>query len=176
MSKLTHEQLEHFVDNALRDQPLQRAPGDLENKVMAAITQGAIAPWWRSSFAHWPMAARVLFLIASVGFVKLGLEAAALIGPLDPVARSAALFAELAWIHALFTTIGAVLRSLPSWWIYGGAAVLGALYLMLFGVSAAAEKPVAEPIEDGPFDLGPGHRLATRESPRWLASCCRRMP
>lgn len=137
--KTTPEQLERFVDKALRDQPLQRAPSDLECKVMAAIEHRAATPWWRNSFAHWPMAARVLFLVASAVFVKLGLEAAAfVIGPLDPAARSAALLAELAWIHALFVSIGAVLRSLPSWWIYCGVTVIGALYLMLFGVSAAA--------------------------------------
>jgi hypothetical protein len=136
----TPEQLERFIDKVLRDQPLHRAPSDLESKVLAAISlRQTTNPWWRSSFAHWPMAARVLFLVASAVFVKLGLDAAALvIGPIDPAARSAALFAELAWIHALFVSIGAVLRSLPSWWIYCGVTVLGALYLMLFGVSAAA--------------------------------------
>jgi hypothetical protein len=133
------EQLERFVDKALRDQPLQRAPSDLESKVMAAIAHRAATPWWHGSFANWPMAARVLFLVASAVFVKLGLEAAAVIvGPIDPAARGAALFAELAWIHALFVSIGAVLRSLPALWVYCGLAVLGALYLMLFGVSAAA--------------------------------------
>lgn len=137
--KPTPEQLEHFIDKALRDQPLQRAPSDLESKVMVAIAHGAVTPWWHNSFAHWPMAARVLFLVASAVFVKLGLEASALvIGPIDPAARSSALFAQLAWVHALFVAIGALVRSLPSWWIYGGVAVLGALYLMLFGVSAAA--------------------------------------
>lgn len=137
--KPTPEQLERFIDKALRDQPLQRAPSDLESKVMAAIAHGAVTPWWHNSFAHWPMAARVLFLVASAVFVKLGLEASALvIGPIDPAARSSALFAQLAWVHALFVAIGALVRSLPSWWIYGGVAVLGALYLMLFGVSAAA--------------------------------------
>lgn len=137
--KLTPEQLERFVHQALRDQPLQRAPGDLENKVMAAIAQRAATPWWRSSFAHWPIAARVLFLVASAVLVKLALDAAAdVIGPIDPTARGMALFAELTWIRALFVTIGAVLRSLPSWWLYGGVTVLGVLYLMLFGVSAAA--------------------------------------
>jgi hypothetical protein len=135
----TPEQLERFIDKALRDQPLQRAPSDLETKVMAAIAHRAVTPWWRSSFTHWPAAERVLFLVASAVFVKLGLDAAALvIGPIDPAARSAALFAELAWIHALFVSIGAVLRTLPSWWIYCGVTVLGALYLILFGVSAAA--------------------------------------
>jgi len=137
--KLTPEQLERLIDKALRDQPMQRAPSDLQSKVMAAIAHRAVTPWWRSSFAHWPMAARVLFLVASAVFVKLGLDAAAIVvGPIDPVARSAALFAQLAWIHALFVSLGAVVRNLPSWWIYGAVTVLGAFYLMLFGVSAAA--------------------------------------
>jgi hypothetical protein len=137
--KPTPEQVERLIDAALRDQPLQRAPSDLESKVMAALAHRAATPWWRSSFAHWPTAARVLFLVASAVFVKLGLDAAALVlGPIDPAASSAALFAELTWIHALFISIGAVLRSLPSWLVYGGVTVLGVLYLMLFGVSAAA--------------------------------------
>ena len=139
MNTPDHEQLERFIDKALRDQPLERAPSDLESKVMAAIAHRATTPWWQSNFAHWPMAARVLFLVASAVFVRFGLDAAsALIGPIDPAARSMALFAELAWIHALFVSIGSVLRSLPSWWIYCGVTVLGTLYLMLFGVSAAA--------------------------------------
>lgn len=135
----TPEQLERLVDRALRDQPLHHAPSDLESKVMAAIAHRAITPWWRSSFAHWPMAARVLFLVVSVGFVKLGLDAAAMvIGPLDPGARSAALFAELAWIHALFASLGTLLRSVPSWWLYCVVTVIGGLYLALFGISAVA--------------------------------------
>lgn len=137
--KPTPEQLERFIDKALRDQPEHRAPSALESKVMAAIAQRATVPWWQTSFAHWPMAARILFLAVSAVLVKFGLDAAALvIGPLDPAARSAALFAELTWVHALFVSIGGVVRSLPSWWIYCGLAVLSALYLMLFGVSAAA--------------------------------------
>jgi hypothetical protein len=63
---------------------------------------------------------------------------ALLIDPINPGARSAALFADVAWIPSLFLTIGEVFRDLPSFWIYGGAAILGALYLTLFGVSAAA--------------------------------------
>ena len=133
------EQLEHLANKALRDQPLLRAPISLESKVLAEIVRRATAPWWQNSFAQWPMAARVVFLVMSVGFVKLGLEAVSLvIDPLDPAARSAALFAEVSWIHALFATVGAVFRGLPTLWVYGGVAVLAALYVMLFGMSAAA--------------------------------------
>ena len=133
------QQLERLIDKALRDQPLRRAPAGLEDKVMAAIARRAAAPWWHGSFTSWPVAARLLFLITSVGFAKLGLEATALVmGPLDPSAQGAALFADVAWIASLFTTFEAVCRDLPSLWIYGGLSVLGVLYLTLFGVSAAA--------------------------------------
>lgn len=133
------EQLERLVHQALQEQPLQRAPATLESKVMAEISRRATAPWWQRSFSHWPVAARLAFLALSVGFIKLGLDAASqLVGPLNPSVRGAALFAELSWIHALFTSLGAVFRSLPVLWVYGGIAVLAGLYLMLFGVSAAA--------------------------------------
>ena len=141
MNTPTHrdEQLERLADQALRDQPLLRAPASLEHKVLAAIARRAAAPWWQSSFGKWPMVARLVFLVMSVGFVKLGLEAAALIiDPIDPAARSAALLAHVSWIHALFATLGAVFRGLPGLWIYGGIAVIAAMYVMLFGVSAAA--------------------------------------
>lgn len=133
------QQLERLIGKALRDQPLQRAPASLEANVMAAIARRALAPWWQGSFAGWPVAARLLFLIASIGFVKLGLEATTFfVSPIDPGAHSAALFADVAWIPSLFAAIGAALRGLPSLWIYGGLTVIAVLYLTLFGVSAAA--------------------------------------
>lgn len=133
------EQLAHLAAKALQDQPLRRAPAALQSKVLAEIARRAAAPWWQRSFAQWPMAARGVFLALSIGFVKLGLDAVSLvIDPIDPAARSAALFAEVSWIHALFATVGAVFRGLPGLWVYGGIAVFAALYVMLFGVSAAA--------------------------------------
>ncbi|MFC4310775.1 hypothetical protein ACFPN2_16900 [Steroidobacter flavus] len=138
-SNPNEQQLERFIDRALRDQPLRRAPVDLESKVMAEIARRAAAPWWQGSFSGWPVAARLLFIIASAGFITLVLKASAMIlDPINPSARSAALFADVAWIPSLFATIGQVFHDLPSFWIYVGAAILGALYLTLFGVSAAA--------------------------------------
>lgn len=132
-------QLEGLIDKALRDQPLRRAPDSLEAKVMAEIARRATAPWWQGSFGGWPVAARLLFLIASAGFAKLILNATTLVvAPLDPGTRGAALFADVAWIHSLFAAIGAAARALPSFWIYGALAVIAVLYLTLFGVSAAA--------------------------------------
>lgn len=136
------QQLERFIDQALRDQPLRRAPVDLESKVMAQIARRATAPWWQGSFAGWPVAARLLFIIASAGLITLVLKASAMIiVPLKP----GALFADVAWIPSLFMTIGTVFSDLPSLWVYGGAAILGALYLTLFGVSAAAYRTLYAP-------------------------------
>lgn len=140
------QQLERLVDKALRDQPPRRAPLDLESKVMAEIARRAVAPWWQGSFSGWPVAARLLFIIASAGLITLVLKASAMIiDPINPGARSAALFADVAWIPSLFMTIGTVVHDLPSLWVYGGVAILGALYLTLFGVSAAAYRTLYAP-------------------------------
>jgi hypothetical protein len=141
-----HQQLERFIDKALRDQPLRRAPADLESKVLTEIARRATAPWWQGSFSGWPVAARLLFIIASAGFITLVLKASAMIiDPLNPGARSAALLADVAWIPSLFATIGWVFRDLPSLWVYGAVAIVGALYLTLFGVSAAAYRTLYAP-------------------------------
>lgn len=140
------QRLERLIDKALRDQPSQRAPAGFEANVMAEIARRQAAPWWQRSFADWPVAARLLFLITSVGFAILGLRATSLVvTPLDPAARSAALFADVAWIPSLFGTIGSLLHDLPSVWIYGGLTVIAALYLTLFGVSAAAYRTLYAP-------------------------------
>lgn len=136
------QQLERFIDQALREQPLRRAPPELESKVMAEIARRAAAPWWQGSFAGWPVAARLLFIIASAGLITLVLKASAMIiAPIKP----GAVFAHVAWIPSLFMTIGTVFRDLPSLWVYGGVAILGALYLTLFGVSAAAYRTLYAP-------------------------------
>jgi hypothetical protein len=137
------QQLERLIDQALRDQPVQRAPVDFEAKLMAEIARREAAPWWQRSFADWPIAARLLFLIASVGFATLGLRATSLV--VTPLDHGATLFADVAWIPSLFVTIGAVLHDLPSSWIYGGLTVIASLYLTLFGVSAAAYRTLYAP-------------------------------
>jgi hypothetical protein len=139
----SHEQqLERYIGKALRDQPLRRAPVDLESKVMAEIARRAAAPWWQGSFSGWPVAARLLFIVASAGFIALVLKASAMI--IDPI-KPGALLADVAWIPALLMTIGTVFRDLPSLWVYGGVAILGVLYLTLFGVSAAAYRTLYAP-------------------------------
>ena len=71
-----HEKLARALHETLRALPPRRAPRTLETRVFAELERRAALPWWRRSFAHWPRAARALFLLASAGLVKITLLAA----------------------------------------------------------------------------------------------------
>jgi hypothetical protein len=133
------DKLEQIIDGVLREQPPLRAPAELESRVMARISRQTTLPWWRKSFAYWPPAARVAFFLASIGFVKLGLSAAAWVfAPLQSAAFDTQLPPQLSWPLVVGTTIMHVVQLIPAVWIYAGAAAFAALYAILFGVGAAA--------------------------------------
>lgn len=133
------DELERQLTRTLRDQPLRRAPGTLERRVLAQIEAGAVASSWRRGFAHWPVAARLVFLAASVGIVKLGLMIATWMAtPLESPAVSVDLPSQVAWLQTLLVAIGSVARAVPSMWVHVGLAVLALMYAALFGIGATA--------------------------------------
>ena len=133
------DELERQLTRTLRDQPLRRAPSTLERRVLAQIEAGAAASSWRRGFAHWPMAARLVFLAASVGVVKLALMIAMWIAsPLDSPAVSVDLPSQVAWLQTLLVAIGSVVRTVPSLWVHVGFAILALMYAALFGIGATA--------------------------------------
>jgi hypothetical protein len=133
------DEIERQITRALRDQPPRRAPVNLERRVLAQIESGATAVGWRRGFAHWPVAARVVFLAASVGVVKLALMAGMwLVTPFDSPALSVSLPSQVAWLQTLFVAIGSVARTVPSVWIHVGIAILAVMYAALFGIGATA--------------------------------------
>ena len=67
------ENLERLIHQALRDLPPRRAPHSLEQRVLAELQRRLALPWWRKSFAHWPVLARAGFIMLSAGLVKLAL-------------------------------------------------------------------------------------------------------
>lgn len=137
------DELERLVTRALRDQPLRRAPDTLERRVLAQIESGAAVAPWRRGFAHWPMAARVAFLAASVGFVKLALSIAMwLSAPLASPALSADLPSPMTWMQTLFVVIASIARTVPSLWVHAGIAILLIMYVALFGIGASAYRTV----------------------------------
>jgi hypothetical protein len=133
------DELERQLTRTLRDQPLRRAPSTLERRVLAQIEAGAAASSWGRGFAHWPIAARLVFLAASVGVVKLALMIAMWIAsPLDSPAVSVDLPSQVAWLQTLLVAIGSVARTVPSLWVHAGLAILALMYAALFGIGATA--------------------------------------
>ena len=144
--KRSPEDLEKFIHQTLRSLPARRAPHSLESRVRAAIEARSALPWWKQSFTQWPMAARVAFFIGSAGLAKLAIMAVVwAMSDFDSAQVANAFSTQLGWIQtvaAVFSGIGnffeTLYRSIPPLWLYGGLAVVAALYTALFGLGAAA--------------------------------------
>lgn len=144
--KPSPEQLEKIIHQTLRSVPDRRAPHSLEARVMAAIAERAARPWWRQSYASWPVAVRCGFLLITGGLMKLALMAALwVMTDLNPAQYSRALETRLTWLQQVQSMLGGIgnvcetlFRSIPPLWLYGGLAVVISLYVALFGLGAAA--------------------------------------
>jgi hypothetical protein len=138
------QQFERLIQKTVRDLPPRRAPGTLENRVLAEIERRATQPWWRKSYAHWPLAARCLFLIGSGGLMKAAIMATiwVLVG-FESAPFADAFAIPYLWLHSLaalgsslWDFAGAVLYSVPRFWFYGGVISLAAMYATVVGLGA----------------------------------------
>jgi hypothetical protein len=133
---LSPEQFEKNLHQVLRALPDRTAPLTLEARVLAAIAQRAALPWYRRSHAAWPLAVRAGF------FILAGLAAAVVIFGVGRFPLWAAAAHSLADGRVVYASVlqvaGKVLGIIPSYLIYGTLAAIGACYLTLFGVGAAA--------------------------------------
>jgi hypothetical protein len=138
--------LEEFVRKALAAVPERRAPRSLEVRVLAEIDRRAALPWWRRSYAHWPLPARGVFFVAAAAAAVVLIAAGMTVFRDSDAVRSAGEVARhFAWLEvagsALETLLSAtrnIVLSLPALWVYGALAMVGACYAMLIGVGAAA--------------------------------------
>lgn len=136
-------QAERYVQQLLRSQPLRRAPSTLQERVLAQLDT---APWWRRSFLHWPVAARVAFLLASCGVVRLVMAGAiSAANSVSSLPLAHALGQSITWLRTLESLAAAtnstgasILHAIPSLWLYAGAALGVGLYVALFGLGAIA--------------------------------------
>ena len=133
----TEQKLEQLIGQALRRQPLLRAPTGFESRVLAQLARRAALPWWRNSFMSWPRAAQAAFVVACVALIKLAFTSTAwVLGAAAAPAASVRSTAHVA--DSLGDVARLIFSSIPSHWLYI-AAVLGVgMYLTLFGVGAAA--------------------------------------
>jgi hypothetical protein len=133
------ENLERRIDRALREQPLRHAPRSLEARVLAELARRAARPWWKKDFSHWPVGARIAFFAASLGIVKFALTASMwVMTGVGSRSASTVLAPDMSILQSMADAIFAVVRNIPSVWVYGGIALLGAMYAALFGISATA--------------------------------------
>ena len=149
--KSSPEDLEKFIHRALRELPDRPAPRTLESRVLAEIERRAALPWWRQSYAHWPVSMRGAFLILSAlaaavliaGLVLLVRrpEAAIVAGALTE--RFGAILVLRSLAQAASQTINGVIHVIPSWWLYGALAAIGVCYATVIGVGAAAYRVIS---------------------------------
>ena len=137
------EKLEQFARQVLKAQPLRKAPPTLEARVFAALAQRAARPWWRDSFLHWPIPARVAFLLASFGIVKLALMgvmwliADSQTAPV--VTRSVSIYEHSAsFLATLRSLVSTLIHAIPPQWLAGAIALTALLYVVLFLLGATA--------------------------------------
>ncbi|HTD74071.1 MAG TPA: hypothetical protein VK652_11135 [Steroidobacteraceae bacterium] len=138
------QKLEQTLKQAFSGLPSRRAPGTLEARVVSELQRRAALPWWRVSFANWPVSARVAFVLICAALVAatiLGGASAYLGG--RPWNEAFALV--LSWVHpflAVMSSAGGLaamlVRVIPPLWLYGGLGLGILLYVMLFGLGAAA--------------------------------------
>lgn len=143
MPRQNPDNLEQLIDRTLRELPLRRAPRTLETRVLAAIAARQALPWWKQSFAHWPLAARGAFLaftgVLAAALIGLSLRSGASVEAGSILSGPLALLGQIKAILGGIGDIGAlVLRQIPSSWIYGAIAFLAVMYATLIGVGATA--------------------------------------
>jgi hypothetical protein len=151
----SEQKLERALTEALKGLPLRRAPSKLELRVVDELQRRAALPWWRVSFAHWPAAPRVAFVIVCIALVAATFLGGVFAFVGDRSFNEAAALV-LSWVQpflAVMSSAGGVatllVRVIPPLWLYGGMALGIMLYLALFGLGAAAYRLYLRPSSVG---------------------------
>jgi len=135
------QKLERLIHHTLRALPDRKAPRSLESRVLAGIAARQALPWWRQSFAHWPLAVRGAFFVLAGGLAA-GLVLLGATGSADSLHAVRGLLAPVAQVRAVATFVAdlgaTVFRSIPPFWLYGAIAFIAALYAALLGLGATA--------------------------------------
>jgi hypothetical protein len=140
----SEQKLEQVLNQALKGLPPRRAPGTLEARVAESLARRAALPWWRVSFANWPVGARVAFVLICAALV-----AATIVGGVSAYlgdrSWNEASALVLGWVQPLSTVMSSagglaslLVRVIPPLWLYGTLGFGILLYVTLFGLGAAA--------------------------------------
>jgi hypothetical protein len=145
------QRLERLLSRELSALPLRRAPRTLESRVFGELVRREARPWWQRSFANWPVAPRVAFVlvcVALIGATFLG-GVSAVVG-VRSLSEVGALL--LTWMQPALVVIASagglvalLVRVIPPFWLYAGLGVGAMLYVILFGLGAAAYRMLYRP-------------------------------
>ncbi len=136
---------EASLDAALKSLPPRRAPVSLENRVLAAVAAREARPWWRKNYSHWPLAMRLVFLVATatlaagtVWLLVRGLDNSAV-----PAAKESLAASYDGWIQLRSALGGLIdlardsLSPAAQLWIVGAVGVVALCYATVIGAGAA---------------------------------------
>jgi hypothetical protein len=150
MNPNSKERLETALHGALRRLPGRKAPWTLEARVLEEIARRAALPWWRKSFAGWPVAAKAGFIATCVladALIMLTLLAAnqthaaqAVSGNLSSVIGWYAMGRDA--VGAAGVKLSSLVASVPRLWLYGTVAAVASSYAALGAIGAAAYRAV----------------------------------
>lgn len=137
------EKLERLVGQALREQPLRRAPASLEARVLGELAARARLPWWRRGIASWPAAVRVPVIagcavcVPLVWVLSLWLAARLVTAIRSRVAGPLATLHEAGQMLAsLGATATHLFQIIPREWLLGGILATATVYAVLFALIA----------------------------------------
>jgi hypothetical protein len=135
------DSLEQRLHRGLRQLPAREAPRTLEARVLAELARCGALPWWRRSYAHWPVGVRYAFIVilaaAAAGVLLFSRSAVTA----EAVSSLATHFPWIAFLQSLVAslrdTASAIFDAVPNAWLYGAGAVLALCYAALFGLGTA---------------------------------------
>jgi hypothetical protein len=145
------DKLESAIHRVLRSVPDRKAPAGMEARILAELSRRAALPWWRKSYAYWPVAIRAAFFVGSAvaaallvtGLITLGRSA----GAHDLAGGVAQPFAWLGTardvMSSMNTSIRGFIASIPPVWLYGVVGTIVFCYAALAAISAAAYRALS---------------------------------
>jgi len=144
------EQLEQLVHRELTSLPLRRAPRTLEARVLAEIERRAHIAWYHKSWSYWPAPVKAAFASVLTGVIATVVVALTFLGRAPQAdALSQQISARVEGVSSLLSFgtwmvefAGRMISSIPHLWLYGGLAVIAALYATFFGLGAFAYRAI----------------------------------
>ncbi len=139
----TDPELETFIHQELRRLPDRQTPAGFVDAVLERVSQKAALPWWKRSWWHWPLAARMaglaVFVLSAValtaGAFSIDTTLSSLLGwageRWDAAER---IFAAGAAVMEAFNLSANALANHPAAW--GGFALCLLAYLAFIGAGS----------------------------------------